>query len=140
MSRDLNQITLIGRVTAAPTARQLHDGRFICTFRVATGHRPGGPTEWHRITCEDELAEIAALELLRGARVYIEGRVQTRRWVDEAGRERQITEIVAGEILPLDAPPPPPERVAPPDPIPPPGPEPYHPALVDSRMPAQGHL
>ncbi|MBT8330531.1 MAG: single-stranded DNA-binding protein, partial [Desulfofustis sp.] len=81
----------------------------VATFNVATTERwrdQSGTmqesTEWHRIVAWQRLAEICGEYLHKGSRVYIEGRIQTRKWQDQSGNDRYTTEIVAREMKMLD--------------------------------------
>ena len=110
MARDLNKVQLTGRLGADPTLRYTAQGSAIVTFKVAsnrswrtasgTSHEG---TEWFRVVAWDQLAEQCQHLLVRGAHIYVEGRLQTRQWSDEAGQQRSSTEVVASEVIVLDA-------------------------------------
>lgn len=106
MRRSLNRAHLIGRAAGRPDIRTTQGGRRVATFSLATT-RGGGispeKTDWHRIVVWDDLAERASRELAKGQRVYVAGRLEYRAWEDRTGSRRHVTEIVAEELIPLDA-------------------------------------
>ncbi len=111
MAQDLNRVQLLGYVGAEPELRYLGTGVARATFSVATNRRwknaageAQDATEWTRIVAWDHLGEIAGQYVHTGARVYLEGRLQTRAWDDgQTGVRRTATEVVADELLLLDA-------------------------------------
>ncbi|EOF5434004.1 single-stranded DNA-binding protein [Salmonella enterica] len=100
--RGLNKVCLIGFVGQDPEIRYTADKQPVAVFSVATGDswkdKETGETkertQWHRIVVYNKLAEIAAAHLKKGTQVYLEGRLQVRKWIDSIGAERQSTEIV----------------------------------------------
>lgn len=101
----LNKVILIGNLGADPETRYTQDGTCVCHLRLATNERyrdRSGErkerTEWHRVVLWGKLGEVAARHLRRGARVYIEGRIETRTWRDRDGVERSTTEIRGAEM------------------------------------------
>jgi single-strand DNA-binding protein len=110
MSRDLNTVQLIGRLAQDPTAKHTPQGALIVQFTVATGRtfkdaqgNQREETEWTKIACWTKLAELAQSYLRKGARVYIEGRLQTRSWDDaQTGQKQYWTEVIANDIIFLD--------------------------------------
>jgi single-strand DNA-binding protein len=103
MAGSVNKVILIGNLGADPEIRRTQDGRPIANLRVATSEtwrdRNTGErrekTEWHRVVIFSEgLAKIAEQYLRKGAKVYIEGQLQTRKWTDQSGQERYSTEVV----------------------------------------------
>ncbi len=101
----INKAILIGNLGADPEMRYTQNGTPVATFRIATTERWKGQdgemqeqTEWHRIVAWQRLAEICGEYLSKGSRVYIEGRLQTRKWQDQNGNDRYTTEIVAKEM------------------------------------------
>src|SRR5690554_4547776 len=100
---DLNRVMLIGRLGADPEQRHMPNGKAVVNIRVATSEtwkdRNSGErqerTEWHSIVAFDKLAEIIAEYLRKGSQVFIEGKLQTRKWQDKEGKDRYTTEIVA---------------------------------------------
>ena len=103
MAGSVNKVILVGNLGADPEVRRMQDGRPVVNLRVATsdtwkdkntGERRER-TEWHRVVIFSEgLARVAEQYLKKGAKVYIEGQLQTRKWTDQNGQERYSTEIV----------------------------------------------
>jgi len=103
MAGSVNKVILIGNLGADPEVRRTQDGRPIANLRVATsetwrdkatGERKER-TEWHRVVIFNEgLAKIAEQYLKKGAKVYLEGSLQTRKWQDQSGQDRYSTEVV----------------------------------------------
>ncbi len=110
MARDLNKVSIIGRLGADPELRYTAAGTPVTTFRVAASRQwrdPNGnlhdETEWFHIVAWNRLAEICHQYLSRGARVYIEGRLQTRTWEDaQTGQSRSRVEVVAQDMILLE--------------------------------------
>jgi single-strand DNA-binding protein len=109
MSRSLNKATLIGNLTRDPELRYTPQGTAVCTFSVATNRQwktESGElrdeAEFHRIVAWDKLAEICAQMLAKGKKVFVEGRIQTRKWTGQDGQQRTTTEIVISDMLLLD--------------------------------------
>jgi len=101
----INKVILIGNLGADPEMRFTQNGTPVATFSLATTDRRKGQdgqvqemTEWHRIVAWQRLAEICGEYLSKGSKVYIEGRLQTRKWKDQSGNDRYTTEIVAREM------------------------------------------
>jgi single-strand DNA-binding protein len=101
----LNKTMLIGNLGADVVSRVTKNQVAVANFTVATSERRKDGegnfqemTEWHRIVAFDRLAEICSEYLGKGSKVYIEGRLQTRKWVDGEGVTRYTTEIVAREM------------------------------------------
>jgi single-strand DNA-binding protein len=110
MARDLNRVQCTGYLGADPELRYTAQGTLLTTFRVASGrvYRDSDgerqeETEWFRVAAWDRLAEQCVTLLTTGSRVYIEGRLQTRRWVDVEGQERSMVEIVAQDMIVLSS-------------------------------------
>jgi len=103
MARGVNKVILIGNVGKDPEIRYTQNGKAVCNFSIATTESWGGKdgaereekTEWHNIVTWERLAEICNQYLQKGKQVYIEGRIQTRKWEDRDGNTRYTTEIVA---------------------------------------------
>lgn len=103
MSGSLNKVTLIGNLGRDPEIRSTQDGREIANLAIATseswkdkntGERKE-KTEWHRVAIfNDGLVRVVKNYLKKGSKVYIEGQLQTRKWVDQTGAERYTTEVV----------------------------------------------
>lgn len=100
-----NKVLILGNTAAAPEVRHLDGGSVVANFRVATSEvftdRSGSRTErteWHNIVCWRRLAEFAEKYIQKGTQVFIEGRITTREFTDQAGQKRYRTEIVADNI------------------------------------------
>ena len=101
----LNKAILIGRLGRDPEVRYMPNGEAVCNFSIATdeswkdknGQRQTR-TEWHAITLYRKLAEIAAQYLKKGSQVYIEGRIQSRKYTGKDGIERTAYEIIGSEM------------------------------------------
>lgn len=105
----INKAIIVGNLGADPEIRTTQSGTQVTTFNVATSERwrdkdgqQQESTEWHRIVAWGKLAEICGNYLNKGSRVYIEGKIQTRKWQDQSGNDRYTTEIVAREMKMLD--------------------------------------
>lgn len=101
----INKVILIGNLGADPEVRYSQTGTAVASFSVATTEtwkkQDGSKeeqTEWHRIVAFGRLGEICGEYLSKGSKVYIEGRIQTRKWEDKDGNTRYTTEIVAREM------------------------------------------
>ena len=101
----INKAILIGNLGADPEIRYTQSGTQVATFNVATTERWKGQdgqmqesTEWHRVVAWRRLAEICGEYLNKGSRVYIEGKIQTRKWQDQNGVDKYTTEIIAREM------------------------------------------
>ncbi|NLH80849.1 MAG: single-stranded DNA-binding protein [Phyllobacteriaceae bacterium] len=103
MAGSVNKVILVGNLGADPEIRRTQDGRPIVNLRLATSEtwrdRTSGErrerTEWHRVVIFNEgLAKVAEQYLKKGAKVYIEGQLQTREWEDQQGQKRYTTEVV----------------------------------------------
>ncbi len=111
MARGVNKVILIGNLGQDPEVKYMPSGSAVCNITVATtdawsdkstGERQER-TEWHRVVLFRRSAEVAGEYLHKGSKVYIEGRLQTRKWQDRNGQERYTTEIVANDMQMLDA-------------------------------------
>ena len=106
MARGINKVILVGNLGADPETRYMPSGGAVTNVRLATSDswkdRQSGEqrerTEWHRVVFFNRLAEIAAEYLRKGSQVYVEGRLQTRKWQGADGQDRYTTEIVANEM------------------------------------------
>lgn len=110
MARDLNKVTLTGRLGKDVDFKITPSGTSVATFSVAS-NRPvkqsdgnwSDQTEWFRVVAWDKLAERCNTQLMKGRHVLIEGRLQTREWEDkQTGQKRQTTEVIATDMLTLD--------------------------------------
>ncbi|MFW6341278.1 MAG: single-stranded DNA-binding protein [Wenzhouxiangella sp.] len=106
----VNKVTIIGNLGADPEIRNTAGGAAVANLSVATSERwrdkqtgeQRENTEWHRIVLFGRVAEVAGEYLRKGSKVYIEGRLQTRKWTDRDGNDRWTTEIVGSEMKMLD--------------------------------------
>ena len=105
---NVNKVTVMGVLGRDPETKNFPNGGSMTTFSVATtefwkdkatGERKSA-TEWHRIATSNRLAEIASKYLKKGSKVYIEGSLRTRKWKDQSGADREVTEIRA-DVLQL---------------------------------------
>lgn len=101
----VNKVILVGNLGKDPEIRFMPNGEAVCTFSIATTEnwkdkngQKHEKTEWHNIVIYRKLAEIAGEYLKKGRPVYIEGRLQTRKWQDKDGNDRYTTEIVADSM------------------------------------------
>ncbi len=106
MARGVNKVILVGNLGQDPEIKYMPSGQAVCNITIATteswNDKTSGEkvekTEWHRIVFFRRLAEIAGEYLRKGSQVYVEGRLQTRKWQDQSGNDRYTTEIVANEM------------------------------------------
>lgn len=106
MARGINKVILVGNLGADPETRYTASGSAVTNIRLATTEawrdRQSGDrqekTEWHRVVFFNRLAEIAGEYLRKGSQVYVEGKLQTRKWQDQSGQDRYTTEVVANEM------------------------------------------
>jgi single-strand DNA-binding protein len=106
MARGVNKVILVGNLGKDPEVRYMPNGNAVANLTLATTEswkdkQTGDQqekTEWHRIVMFRRLAEIAGEYLKKGSQVYIEGKLQTRKWQDNSGNDRYTTEIVANEM------------------------------------------
>lgn len=115
MAGSVNKVILVGNLGRDPEVRTFQNGGKVCNLSIATsetwrdkatGERKE-KTEWHRVAIFNErLAEVAEKYLKKGAKVYIEGQLETRKWTDQSGAEKYSTEVVLrqfrGELTMLD--------------------------------------
>jgi single-strand DNA-binding protein len=99
----VNRVHLIGNLGRDPEVRYTKSGDAVCNFSIATTEKWGGEehTEWHNIVAWKKLAEICGEFLTKGKQVYIEGRIQTRKWEDNDGNPKETKEIVANNMTML---------------------------------------
>ncbi|SFD82266.1 single-strand DNA-binding protein [Thiohalospira halophila DSM 15071] len=110
-SRGVNKVILIGNLGADPEVRYTQNGSAVANLRLATSEqwrdKQTGEnqerTEWHRVAMFGRLGEIAGEYLKKGSKVYIEGKLQTRKWQAQDGSDRYTTEVVANEMQMLDS-------------------------------------
>jgi single-strand DNA-binding protein len=102
MARGVNKVILVGNLGQDPEVRYMPNGNGVATLSLATTDswkdKNTGQlqerTEWHRVVLFGKLAEVAGEYLRKGSQIYVEGRLQTRKWTDQGGQERYTTEIV----------------------------------------------
>lgn len=112
MAKGINKVILIGNLGADPEIRHMPNGTAVANINLATSEswkdkqtgEQQDRTEWHRVVLFQRLAEIVGEYLKKGSKVYIEGRLQTRKWQDKTtGQDRYTTEIIANEMQMLDS-------------------------------------
>jgi single-strand DNA-binding protein len=110
MANGLNKVMLIGNLGKDPEMRYTPNGKAVTTFSVAVNRSVRGEdggrhdaAEWVRVVTWEKLAETANQYLHVGSKVYVEGRLQTRSWDGDDGQKHYLTEVVAHEMLMLDA-------------------------------------
>ncbi|TRX55900.1 single-stranded DNA-binding protein [Thalassomonas sp. M1454] len=110
-SRGVNKVIIVGNLGQDPEVKFFPSGGSVCNVTIATSEswkdkQTGEPkeiTEWHRVVFNNRLAEIAAEYLKKGSKVYVEGRLQTRKWQNAQGVDQYTTEIRANEMQMLDS-------------------------------------
>ncbi len=111
MARGINKVTLIGNLGQDPEVKYMPNGNAVTNITIATSEswkdkstgEKKEKTEWHRVVFFQRLAEIVGEYLKKGSKVYIEGKLQTRKWQDQSGNDRYTTEILANEMQMLDS-------------------------------------
>ncbi|UCE89560.1 MAG: single-stranded DNA-binding protein [Pseudomonadota bacterium] len=111
MARGINKVILIGNLGSDPEVRYMANGGAVANVNLATSEswkdkntgEQQDRTEWHRVVFYRRLAEIAGEYLKKGSKVYVEGKLQTRKWQDRDGNDRYTTEIIANEMQMLDS-------------------------------------
>ncbi|GMR20248.1 MAG: single-stranded DNA-binding protein [Gammaproteobacteria bacterium] len=106
MARGVNKVILVGNLGRDPEIRYAASGSAIANVNIATSEtwkdkntgEKQEKTEWHRVVFFGRLAEIVGEYLKKGSQIYVEGRLQTRKWQDKEGQDRYTTEIVANEM------------------------------------------
>ena len=111
----LNKVQIIGNCGDDPTIRYMPNGNAVANLTLATSEKwkdkntgePKEETEWHRIVAFGKLAEIIGEYVRKGSKLYIEGKLKTRKWTDQQGQEKYTTEIVvdgfSGQMIMLDS-------------------------------------
>lgn len=110
-SRGVNKVIIVGNLGGDPEVRYMPNGNAVAGFSVATSEswkdKHSGEqredTEWHKIVIYGRLAEIAGEYLRKGAKVYLEGRLKTRKWQGQDGQDRYTTEIICDQMQMLDS-------------------------------------
>lgn len=110
MAKGLNKVQVIGYLGGDPEMRYTTGGSAVTNFSIAVtrswrdkSEQQREETEWFRIIAWDKLGEICNEYLFKGSRVYIEGRLATRKWTDKEGNDRYTTEVVASDMIMLDS-------------------------------------
>lgn len=111
MARGVNKAIILGNVGQDPEVRFLPNGNPVANLSVATSEawtdKQSGQkqerTEWHRVVAFNKLAEIIQQYVKKGSKIYIEGKIQTRKWQGQDGQDRYSTEIVASDMQMLDS-------------------------------------
>ncbi len=106
MARGVNKVILVGNLGNDPDMRYTAGGAAVANISIATAEswrdKESGEqqerTEWHRVVFFGRLAEIVGEYLRKGSQIYVEGRLQTRKWTDKEGQDKYTTEIVANEM------------------------------------------
>lgn len=109
MSRGINKAILVGNAGKDPEVRYTQGGTAVATFSLATTERRKGTdgqwtdhTEWHNLVAWGKTAETCGNYVKKGNKLYVEGRIQSRKWQDKDGNNRYTTEIVVNQLLLLD--------------------------------------
>jgi single-strand DNA-binding protein len=109
MARSLNRVQLIGNLTRDPELRYTPQGTAVCTIGLATNRswttdngEKHEETEFHRIIAWNKLAELCSQFLVKGRKIYVEGRLSTRSWTGQDGAQKSVTEIVIDDMILLD--------------------------------------
>ncbi|KKR76962.1 MAG: Single-stranded DNA-binding protein [Candidatus Levybacteria bacterium GW2011_GWA2_40_8] len=110
MARSLNRAQLIGNLTRDPELRYTPQGTAVCSFGIATNRswttdagEKKDEAEFHRIVAWGKLAELCSQFLVKGRKVFVEGRLSTRSWNAQDGTQRQATEIIISDMILLDS-------------------------------------
>jgi single-strand DNA-binding protein len=106
MARGINKVILIGHLGQDPEVKYMPSGSAVANVSIATTEswkdkntgEKQDRTEWHRVVFFARLAEIVGEYLRKGSQVYVEGRLQTRKWQDKNGQDRYTTEIIASDM------------------------------------------
>jgi single-strand DNA-binding protein len=104
-SRGVNKVILVGNLGNDPEVRYMPNGNAVANLSIATSEswkdqqgQPQERTEWHKVTMYRRLAEIAGEYLKKGSSIYLEGKLQTRKWQDQQGNDRYTTEVIADQM------------------------------------------
>ena len=111
MARGVNKVILIGNLGQDPEVKYMPNGNAVANITIATSEswkdkntgEQVDKTEWHRVVFFRRLAEIVGEYLKKGSKIYVEGKLQTRKWQDNNGQDRYTTEIIANEMQMLDS-------------------------------------
>jgi single-strand DNA-binding protein len=110
MARSLNKVQLIGNLTRDPELRYTPNGNAVCTFGMATNRswtteagEKREEVDFHRIVAWNKLGELCSQFLVKGRKVYVEGRLSTRNWTGQDGAQKSTTEVVIDDMILLDS-------------------------------------
>jgi len=111
MASGVNKAIIVGNLGDDPKTSVLPQGGAVTNFSVATSEswkdkntgQMQERTEWHKVVMFNRLAEVAGEHLSKGSKVYVEGKIQTRKWKDQSGQNRYTTEIVGNQMQMLDS-------------------------------------
>lgn len=105
----VNKVILIGNLGQDPEIRYMQNGKAVANMSIATSEswndqqgQKQEKTEWHRITAYDKLAEIIGEYVKKGSKIYVEGKLQTRKWQDQQGQDKYTTEVIINQMQMLD--------------------------------------
>lgn len=108
--KGINKVIIVGTLGKDPEVKYMPNGDAVCNLSVATSEswkdkhgEKVEKTEWHRVVIFRKLAEIAGEYLIKGSKVYLEGKIATRKWQDKEGIDRYTTEVVASKLQMLDS-------------------------------------
>lgn len=103
--RGVNKVILVGNLGNDPEVRYMPNGNAVANLSLATSEswkdqqgQVQGRTEWHRLTMYRKLAEIAGEYLKKGSQIYVEGKLQTRKWQDQQGHDKYTTEVIVDQM------------------------------------------
>ena len=104
-NRGVNKVILVGNLGNDPEIRYMPNGDAVCNLSIATSEswkdkqgQQQERTEWHRLTMYRKLGEIAAEYLKKGSQIYVEGKLQTRKWQDQQGNDKYTTEVICDQM------------------------------------------
>ena len=111
MARGVNKVILVANCGQDPEVKFMPNGNAVANVTVATSEswkdkntgETQERTEWHRVVFFRRLAEIVGEYVKKGSKIYVEGRLQTRKWQDQSGQDRYTTEIIADQMQMLDS-------------------------------------
>ncbi|HUQ85501.1 MAG TPA: single-stranded DNA-binding protein [Candidatus Limnocylindrales bacterium] len=109
MARSLNKVQLIGNLTRDPELRYTPNGNAVCSFSIATNRNwttdsgeKREEVDFHRIIAWNKLGELCSQFLVKGRKVYVEGRLTTRAWTGQDGSQKSTTEVIINDMILLD--------------------------------------
>jgi single-strand DNA-binding protein len=111
MSKGINKVIVLGNLGKDPEVKLFDNGNSVCNLSIATSEswkdkvtgEKKEATEWHRVVLSNRLADVASQYLTKGSKVYIEGKLKTRKWQNQLGHDQYTTEIRANVMQMLDA-------------------------------------